>query len=276
MESQEPEVVESPKSVLSEPLPPLDGFHSRGRVATQELCNMGRTPLHATDVILDVGCGLGETCRFLASQYGVSNVVGVDWAEEFVSVGRVLTEKAGLADQVKLIRGNAFRLPFADETFDVVFVEHMETSIADKMLFYKEISRVLKQGGRLLFHDVFLGSPVAHPIFPIPWVDVEEESTLVPFETTTRTAAAASDLFVAECHDVTSKTEEYFQALIAPFPEHRKAHNPEIKERLLNDESAGIKLQNHLENMATRRTVILMGIFTKMGSEYAHNLDHSS
>ena len=71
-------------------------------------------------------------------------------------------------------------------------------SIADKAAFYKEVGRVLKPTGRVLFHDIFLGSSAPAPLYPLPWAEREELSLLlVPFETI-RTVAASNGLYVAQ------------------------------------------------------------------------------
>eukprot|EP00977_Amphora_coffeiformis_P028253 scaffold34917_cov166-Amphora_coffeaeformis.AAC.1 len=261
-----------------------DGFHSRGLVATQELCDMmsrktivplqqqptttASTTATATSdttlCILDVGCALGESSRFLASHFG-AKVVGMDICEEFVSVARVLTEKEGLQDQVKHVRGNALRMPFPDESFDLVFMEHMEMSIApcDKGGFYKEMARILKPAGHVLLHDIFLGSSAAAPSYPVPWAEREEMSMLVPFETV-RTVAASNGLYVAQSKDVTAITEEFFEELLPPSNECPTLEKENSEITSLEDEESAIKLQNHIHNLSSRRIIVLMVVMTKM------------
>lgn len=243
--------------------PSLDGFHSRGIVATQELCDMMSKGIQSTDCILDVGCGLGETSRFLASHYG-AKVVGLDVCEEFVSVGRVLTEKEGLQDRVKHIRGNALKMPFPDEAFDAIFMEHMEMSITDKAAFYKEIARVLKPAGRVLFHDIFLGGSAAAPIYPMPWAEREEMSVLVPFDTI-RTVAASNGMYVAQSKDVTAITEEFFEEHLPPSSECPTIDKGSFKSTKSCDENSAIKLQNHIHNLSSRRIIVMMVVLKKMG-----------
>ena len=50
-------------------------------------------------------------------------------------------------------------------------------NIAEKEKFYGEIARVLKPGGRFLFHDVFCGTGDA-PFYPLPWAEDASLSSL--------------------------------------------------------------------------------------------------
>jgi SAM-dependent methyltransferase len=96
--------------------------------------------------ILDVGCGTGGNLEMLA-KFGAAE--GVDVSDDALEFCR----KKGL----KTHKGLAERLPFADESFDVVtaldVVEHLDDDVAG----LKEINRVLKTGGKtLIFVPAFM------------------------------------------------------------------------------------------------------------------------
>jgi ubiquinone/menaquinone biosynthesis C-methylase UbiE len=157
-------------------LAPVDEFHIRGREATIELAT--RAGIQPGDRVLDVGCGLGGSARYLASEHG-ARVDGIDLTQEYVDTAQRLAELVGMQDQVHFLRADALDLPFADKSFDVVWTEHAQMNIADKRGFYGELARVLVPGGRLAFHDVFQG-PGGPPHFPVPWAGAPEISHLAP------------------------------------------------------------------------------------------------
>src|ERR1051325_1458610 len=97
--------------------------------------------------ILDVGCGTGANLELLG-EYG--DAEGVDVSPEALSFWRA----RGLAN---VRQGAAEKLPFADESFDLVtgldVVEHLDDDVAG----LKEMHRVLKPGGHpLLFVPAFM------------------------------------------------------------------------------------------------------------------------
>ena len=161
-------------SLTVDDLAPVDEFHIRGRESTLELAELAK--LGVSDLVLDVGCGLGGTARYLSEKFKC-NVVGIDLTEEYISIGKKLTEFVGLSDRVELRHGSALKIPYEDERFDIVWTEHVQMNIADKNRFYSEIARVLKPGGRLLFHDIFRG-PGDPPFYPTPWAENESISAL--------------------------------------------------------------------------------------------------
>ncbi len=136
-------------------LAPVDEFHTRGKESTIEIAHLAQLQSHHN--VLDVGCGLGGSARYIANEYGCS-VVGIDLTDEYVDVANKLTEFVKLTDKVSFKQGSALELPFPSENFDIVWTEHTQMNIADKGKFYSELSRVLKPKGRLVFHDVFLGT----------------------------------------------------------------------------------------------------------------------
>jgi len=116
-----------------------DLSNSRGsRVADEGV----RVPLR----ILDVGCGTGANIKML-SQFGEAE--GVDVSDDALEFCR----KKGL----KVEKGTAEELPFADESFDMTtaldVIEHLDDDIAG----LKEMFRVTKKGGRsLIFVPAFM------------------------------------------------------------------------------------------------------------------------
>jgi SAM-dependent methyltransferase len=96
--------------------------------------------------ILDIGCGTGANLEMLA-QFGESE--GVDVSDDALEFCK--------AKGLKAHKGLAEKLPFADESFDLVtaldVVEHLDDDIAG----LKEMNRVLRKDGRaLMFVPAFM------------------------------------------------------------------------------------------------------------------------
>lgn len=161
-----------------ETLAPADEFHIRGLAATQEMA--ARLNLTPTARVLDAGSGLGGPARWLAAIYGCQ-VTGIDLTAAFCEAAADLTARLGLSDRVTFRHGSALEMPFEDESFDVVWTQHVAMNIADKAGLYREMARVLKPGGRLALFDIMKG-PGGEVIFPVPWARVPEISFLIPPE----------------------------------------------------------------------------------------------
>jgi ubiquinone/menaquinone biosynthesis C-methylase UbiE len=158
-----------------EDLAPIDQFHIRGRTATLELARAAG--LDAAKHVLDVGSGVGGTSRCLAKEFGC-RVTGIDLTDEYCRAATMLTAKTGLAHLVDCRQGDATKLPFDDQAFDVVWTEHVAMNIPDKTRLYKEMHRVLKPGGTIAIYDVLLG-PSGPVLFPVPWARTPDTSFLV-------------------------------------------------------------------------------------------------
>ena len=246
-----------PSAMTVDDLAPVDEFHTRGREATVELAHLAG--LRATDVVLDVGCGLGGTARHLADTVGCT-VHGIDLTPEYIAVGERLNRAVGLDDRVSLTCGSALSLPYDDASFDVVWTEHVQMNIPDKAQFYREIARVLKPGGRFLFHDVIEGSGDALT-FPVPWASVAEISALAA-EPDLREAMGACDLDVTLWFDKTEPSIDFFRAALDRIAENGP---PPLGLHLLMGSSARTKLENHIANMAAGRTRVCMGMARRVG-----------
>jgi ubiquinone/menaquinone biosynthesis C-methylase UbiE len=236
-------------------LAPIDEFHTRGRESTIELAELA--DLSADDRVLDDGCGLGGTARHLAEQFGC-NVAGIDLTNEYVEVGQKLTELVGLSGRVDLRQGSALDIPHESESFDIVWTEHVQMNIADKNRFYSEIARVLKPGGRMLFHDIFRGSGDS-PFYPLPWAEAESISSLAT-EPDARAAIEGAGLQIKRWINKDKESSAFFRKV---FENIAANGSPPIGIHLLMGDNARDKLQNYVRNLGENRVTVVMGMASR-------------
>jgi SAM-dependent methyltransferase len=168
--------VDAPVTV--DALAPLDHFHGRGVVATEELAAL-LAPQRG-EQILDIGSGIGGPARWIAAKYRV-HVTGVDLTAAFCEAAVALNEATGLADRVRILNGSALDLPVPDAAFDRAYSHNVVMNIADKRLFCREAYRALRPGGIFALACACAG-PGGEPYFPVPWATTSAESFLATAE----------------------------------------------------------------------------------------------
>lgn len=126
-----------------------------GIEATSWLMEQGQ--FTADKKVLEVACNMGTTLIEVAQKYQCQ-ITGVDIDREALEKAQQNINQAGLQKIVKVQAGNALKLPFEDNTFDIVINEAMLTMLDDrsKHKALNEYYRVLKPGGKLLTHDISL------------------------------------------------------------------------------------------------------------------------
>lgn len=103
--------------------------------------------------ILDIGCGIGGLDQELI-KLGSCRVTAVDVAVPLVKLGRERIASAAQSDRIefRVVEPNR-PLPFADQSFDIVFGKDAWLHIPDKHSFLQDVYRVLKPGGELAAGD---------------------------------------------------------------------------------------------------------------------------
>lgn len=161
-----------PEKLKVADLAAADQFHVGGLEATQELAAyMELQPgLH----ILDVGSGMGGPARYFAAAHQCK-VTGIDLTEEFVVAARGLTRRTRLDHLAEFVQGSALGMAFDSGTFDRAYMIHVGMNIADKTGVFREVRRVLKQGGIFAIFDI-LRAGDSHMAYPVPWASSDETS----------------------------------------------------------------------------------------------------
>ncbi|MBN2579210.1 MAG: class I SAM-dependent methyltransferase [Pirellulales bacterium] len=105
----------------------------------------------AAALVLDVGCGGGgDLFQLLRLGYQPENIVGIDILTERLDKAKLLYP------QMRFIQGDASRMDFADDSFDLLFESGMFATLPDDALsaaIAREMVRVCKTGGYLLLVD---------------------------------------------------------------------------------------------------------------------------
>ena len=152
----------------------VDEFHVRGLEVSKELA---QNIISNNLKVLDVGCGLGGPARMLADEKNCM-VTGLDLSQEFIDTAKALSKLVNLDSKTTFLKGDALDLPFENNSFDVVWTQHVQMNILKKKKFYSEIFRVLKTGGKFLYYDIFKSSD--NDInYPMPWASREDLSHLI-------------------------------------------------------------------------------------------------
>lgn len=108
--------------------------------------------------VLDIGCGRGATAFFLATHYNCS-VTGIDLSKEMITSCLKKAEQE-METRVSFMHADAENLPFCTDCFDIVISECSFSLLPDKESAARNISRVLKVGGKLAMTDIILRGPV--------------------------------------------------------------------------------------------------------------------
>ena len=135
-------------------------FHGYGASIRESLSEL--IPADEDIQILDIGTGMAATSRFLLQRLSKgSRIWSLDPSEDVIANARTALAVEHRQKRIEFVQGSADDLKFEDDSFDIVvsvMVMHHIGAIGGSIA---EMSRVLKEGGRLIVVDY---SPDAHTL----------------------------------------------------------------------------------------------------------------
>lgn len=132
----------------------VGGAHPGGILLTKEL--LSKENISSNSLILDAGCGTGQTAAYLFNQYK-ANVSGIEINPIMVKKAKIRFTEQHLP--IHLVQGSVEEIPFENNSFDFVLSESV-LAFVDKRKALREFSRVLKKGGRLIANEMTINYPL--------------------------------------------------------------------------------------------------------------------
>ena len=120
--------------------------------------------LNGDEKVLDVGCGRGLMLIGAAKRLKTGKATGIDiWSKEDLSgnsadAAKLNAKLEGVPDRVRIENGDARKLVYPDNNYDVVMSSlaiHNISDVEERDQAIRQMWRVLKPGGRLLIFDIF-------------------------------------------------------------------------------------------------------------------------
>lgn len=130
-----------------------DQNHIGGTNFVKELAH--HAGIRQTTVVLDLGCGLGGSARYLAYLFGC-RVHGIDLSKERYQAARYLTKLVRLDHRVTFEFGDVLKMRRSRRRFDVLWGQSAWVHIKDKERLVNKWSKSLKPGGRIALEEAYL------------------------------------------------------------------------------------------------------------------------
>ncbi|CAA2985200.1 tocopherol O-methyltransferase, chloroplastic-like isoform X2 [Olea europaea var. sylvestris] len=106
-------------------------------------------PMQKPGQIVDVGCGIGGSSRYLARKYEARSQ-GITLSPVQAQRAQALAAAQGLDDKVSFQVADALNQPFQDGQFDLVWSMESGEHMPDKSKFVNELARVAAPGGTII------------------------------------------------------------------------------------------------------------------------------
>lgn len=113
------------------------------------------------DSAIDLCCGTCDWTISLAEASKGGPIIGLDFSQAMLDVGRQKLKVAPYGDQITLVQGNAMELPYPDNSFDYATIGFGLRNVPDLVQVLNEMRRVVKPGGMVVCLEV--SKPTTQP-----------------------------------------------------------------------------------------------------------------
>ena len=126
--------------------------------------NLNYLALKPGEKVLDLGCGRGREALEAALLVGPGGFVwGLDLTSVMIEAAQEQASRVGV-ENVEFVLSSIEQIPFSAESIDALISNCVINHVANKLLVYQEIYRVLRPGGRFVVSDIMTEEPLPQAI----------------------------------------------------------------------------------------------------------------
>lgn len=141
---------------------PVEGERLHDQASTLAQLLHHDTLFRPPGLVLEAGCGTGEQTVIVAPHNPECSFISIDISGDSLAAAERSARQHGLSN-VWFLRADVFHLPFAEDSFDHVFVCFVLEHLADPMAALYSLKRVLKSAGTITVIEGDHGSAYYHP-----------------------------------------------------------------------------------------------------------------
>ena len=141
--------------------------------------------------IIDLGCGTGLDVIQMAECLNGVKVIGIDHDADMIEAARKNALEKLVHDQVEFVCSPADSIPYPDSSIEGIRAERLMQHVTNEVEVYREVYRVLKKGGVLVFLETDWCGLSIHT----PHLDIERKIISYLTEAKINNAIAAKNLY---------------------------------------------------------------------------------
>ncbi len=111
---------------------------------------VSQLPMVKEGLFLDAATGTGDVALEIVKQRPDAKIIGVDFSEQMVELGKRKISKTGYQNKIEIRSGDITSLPFEDEIFDAAIIAFGIRNIPDYKTGLRDMARVVKNGGKII------------------------------------------------------------------------------------------------------------------------------